>query len=225
MPSTTLTPHLNPPKQSRSRRTLERIVRASLDILEADGSDALTVQAVVDRAGSSVGSFYARFGGKDDLLDYLGERVWREALERWNDALTSPDWSELDLRQLAEGCVGLLADAQTSRSSYLKALDRATGGTDSAYDAFRRHLVDGIAGLLLRHEAEIDHPRPELAVRLGLLGVIGVIDADDPAGNGPLPRETLVSEATDLLLGYLTAAGGPQTASSAETVDFFDVWG
>ena len=54
--------HLNPPKQSRSRRTLERIVQAALKILEEQGHKALTVQAVVDRADSSVGSFYAQIG-------------------------------------------------------------------------------------------------------------------------------------------------------------------
>ena len=69
--------HHIPPKQTRSRRTLERIVQASLDILEREGPDGLTVQAIVERAGSSVGSFYARFGGKDDLLEYVGDRVWR----------------------------------------------------------------------------------------------------------------------------------------------------
>ena len=94
--------HVNPPKQSRSKRTLERLVGASLEILGREGPDALTVQAIVERAGSSVGSFYARFAGKEDLLDYLGERVWREAAARWDEALASRDLSGLDLRQLVE---------------------------------------------------------------------------------------------------------------------------
>ena len=48
--------HLNPPKQSRSRKTLERIVQAALEILGEQGHKALTVQTVGDRAESSVGS-------------------------------------------------------------------------------------------------------------------------------------------------------------------------
>ncbi|GIS78817.1 MAG: hypothetical protein CM1200mP14_03830 [Gammaproteobacteria bacterium] len=70
--------HLNPPKQSRSRQTLERIVQAALEILEEQGHKALTVQTVVDRAHSSVGSFYARFSGKEDLLDF----PWRKVMGR-----------------------------------------------------------------------------------------------------------------------------------------------
>ena len=53
--------------------TWMRIAKASLEILGEEGADGLTVQAIVQRAGSSVGSFYARFDGKEDLLDYLGE--------------------------------------------------------------------------------------------------------------------------------------------------------
>ena len=213
---------VNPPKQSRSRRTLEKIVRASLEILDDEGPNGLTVHAVVERAGSSVGSFYARFKGKDDLLEYLGERVWQEALERWQEALDSRDWSELELPQLAEGSIGLLVDAQRSRSSYLKSLDRAAGGNDDAYVRFRRTLISGIGDLLLTRREEIEHLQPDLAVRLGLLAVLGVIDAEDSSGEGPLPRAVVIREATNLLNGYLTP-DGPGGAAGA--VDFFEIWG
>ncbi|MEO2122836.1 MAG: TetR/AcrR family transcriptional regulator, partial [bacterium] len=108
--------HHNPPKQSRSRRTLEHIVQAALEILEEQGYTALTVQSVVDRANSSVGSFYARFSGKEDLLDYLGERVWDQALQRWDSAVRARDWSEIDLQHIAEGSMGLLVDIGASRA-------------------------------------------------------------------------------------------------------------
>jgi len=214
---------LNPPRQHRSQRTLERLVRASLDILDEHGPAALTVQAIVARADSSVGSFYARFKSKDDLLDYLGERVWKEALDRWNAAVSAHDWSELDLRQLAEGSVRLLSEAQRSRSSYLKSLDRAAGRNDDAYLRFRRHLLDGIGTLLLARSHEIDHLRPDLAVRFGLLAVLGLIDADDPGGGTPLPARVLVREATDILVSYLSPAS--PLGDNEGDVAFFDIWG
>ena len=82
--------------------------------------------------------------------------------------------------------------------------------------------ADGISELLLARKHEIDHLRPELAVRLGLLAVLGVVDAEDLTSRDPLPRSVLVHEATDLLLGYLAPAGPP---GFAEGVDFFDIWG
>ena len=65
---------VRPPVQARSRRTLARILDASLTLLGERGRDGLTVQDIVSRAGTSVGSFYARFSGKEDLL-----RTWKRA--------------------------------------------------------------------------------------------------------------------------------------------------
>lgn len=218
--------HLNSPKQARSRRTLERIIQAALEILEVDGSSALTVQAVVERASSSVGSFYARFSGKEDLLDYLAERVWHQTLDRWNNALSSRDWSRIDLQHIAEGSIRLLVDAGKSRSVYMRALDRAKGRDGVAYDTFRSRVIGDVAEILLARRDEIAHPDPELAVRLGLLATAGMIEADRSADDGPLPREILVSEATNLLLRYLTVSTSASAqVKASEEVDFFDIWG
>lgn len=215
--------HLNPPKQDRSKQTLERIVAASLEILATEGPSGLTVHKVVDKADSSVGSFYARFKGKDDLIEYLGDRIWTEALERWTEALESRDWEELSLEEMAEGSVGLLIDAQRSRSAYLRALDWATGGPDNAYRTFRAELLVGLGDILLRRADEMTHPDPPLGVRLGLRAVQGLVEAEFRETADRLPRATLIEECRSLLLGYLTEEV-PESPRS-EDVEFFDVWG
>ena len=217
--------HLNPPKQSRSRRTLERIVQAALKILEEQGHKALTVQAVVDRADSSVGSFYARFSGKEDLLDYLGERLWDEALERWDGAIRSRNWSEIDLQHIAESSVGLLVDIGVSRAVYLRALDQAQGVNGAAYNRFRDRVLGDVAEILLTCRGEIPHSEPDLAVRLGLLAAEGMIQGDQAALGGPVPREIVATEAASVLLHYLTAGSPPRApVEASEKVDFFDIW-
>lgn len=213
----------NPPKQDRSRRTLERIVKASLAILDEEGPEALTVQSIVERADSSVGSFYARFEGKEELLDYLGERVWREAAERWDEAMASRDWSELDLRGLVEGAVRLLDEAGRSRASYLGALGRTAGGGDDAYAAFQAHVLQGLEGLLLARTDEMDHAEPALAVRVGLRAVLGILDPPGGSGESSIPPARQVEEATTLLLAYLIQGG--ERGGPTGQVDFFDIWG
>jgi len=212
---------IRPPKQSRSRRTLDRIVEASLELLATEGLAGLTVHKVVAKANSSVGSFYARFDGKEDLLDFLGERVWSEALERWEQALATRDWSDFELSEVIQGAVGLLIDAQRSRSAYLKALDWASGRQSDAYEAFRSELLRGLRQLILLHRNEIAHPDPELAVRLGLRAVLGVVDSEFRATRDRLSRDVLIEECRSLLLGYLTGESGEGETS----VEFFDVWG
>ncbi len=216
------TGHVIPPKQSRSRRTLERIVAASLEILGEGGPPALTVQAVVERARSSVGSFYARFEGKDDLIDYLGERVWDDARASWSERVAGRVWSDLELSGLVEGSVRLLTEARRSREAYLSALDVAAGRGRDSYGAFRAGVLSDLEQILLSKRAEIAHGDPELAVRLGLRAVIGVIDGGLDLRDGSVSDEVIVEQCCSLLLGYLTGQAG----SGAEgDVDFFDVWG
>jgi AcrR family transcriptional regulator len=214
--------HVNPPKQNRSRRTLERIVAASLELLATEGPSGLTVHRVVDKAESSVGSFYARFNGKEDLLDYLGERVWTEALDRWNDSLTAHDWSAHELADLVRASIGLLVDAQRSRSVYLKAIDQVSGRRAHAYDTFRAEVLSGVAGLLLTRADEMEHSNPDLAVRLGLRATMGILDGESRAFHDRLDREVLVDECSRLLLGYLAGADAGTAASGGP--EFFDVW-
>lgn len=60
-----------PTLQARSRRSLDRLIRAGLDVLSAEGPEALTVAAVAQRAELAVGTVYRRFGSKERLLAAL----------------------------------------------------------------------------------------------------------------------------------------------------------
>lgn len=220
MPNPLESPSLKAPKQPRSRKTLERIVNATLEILSAEGPGGVTVQAVVDRANSSVGSFYARFGGKDDLLEYLGEYVWRDALDRWNESIRSRAWEDMEFVEIAEGAVALLADIGRSRVTQLRALDHVSK-RGSAYETFVAQVLVSLEELLLVQRREMSHEQPEVAVRVGLNAVLGVMDGRiETVGSGEVAREVLVKESTQLLVGYLTgsAIGG------GANVDFFEVW-
>jgi len=88
-------PSLRPPRQDRSRRTLERLEKAALTVLLEEGVEGTTVARIVDRARSSVGSFYARFATREDLFRHLEVRLWDEALERWREMTREEGWGEL----------------------------------------------------------------------------------------------------------------------------------
>ena len=68
---------VRPPKQKRSQASLERVLGASMKLLEEKGFDAFTIQDVSQRADVSVGAIYARFGSKENLL----REVHRHAME------------------------------------------------------------------------------------------------------------------------------------------------
>lgn len=56
------------PKQARSRQSFEKALEAALTLLQERGTDEFTLADVSARSGVSIGSIYARFQGKDELL-------------------------------------------------------------------------------------------------------------------------------------------------------------
>lgn len=56
------------PKQARSRQSFEKTIEAALSLLQERGTDDFTLAEVSARSGVSIGSIYARFEGKDELI-------------------------------------------------------------------------------------------------------------------------------------------------------------
>src|SRR5512144_1707818 len=53
---------------TRAERRSRQLLRAAARLMERDGSQAVSMQAVAEEAGVSVGLIYRYFGGKEDLL-------------------------------------------------------------------------------------------------------------------------------------------------------------
>lgn len=63
------------PMQKRSRATLEKLLRAGVELLGERGYEGLSIAELSARAGVSVGSIYQRFDGKEALFAALRDRV------------------------------------------------------------------------------------------------------------------------------------------------------
>jgi AcrR family transcriptional regulator len=66
------------PQQARSIESTERMLSAAAQLLREGGADAVTVDAVIARAGTSTGAFYARFDNRQGLFEALHERFLAE---------------------------------------------------------------------------------------------------------------------------------------------------
>jgi len=225
---------LRPPKQARSRRTLDRIAQAALELMEEGGVESATVAAVVERAGASVGSFYARFAGKDDLIRYLQDRIWAEARDRWDADLEAQDWGALSLESMVEGVVGLLL--RSFRADYHQ---REVLGRERRQDEegarrvfeFHQHILSTVSPLFLAHRGEITHPDPEWAIRLGYRFAVGaireVLELEGAVGivDGAANAEAIIPELARAWIAYLGAGGLDERSGGFREVDFFDPWG
>ena len=84
------------PKQARSIESTNRMLDAAESLLREGGPRAITIEAVIERSGTSMGSFYARFESREGLFQALHERflsyvVEEDLFHQLEDAITEPD--------------------------------------------------------------------------------------------------------------------------------------
>jgi AcrR family transcriptional regulator len=70
------------PRQARARYKVELIFEAAMRLIERDGIDGLTTNAVAQTAGVSIGTLYQYFGDKHALLQAMVEREMEELAAR-----------------------------------------------------------------------------------------------------------------------------------------------
>jgi AcrR family transcriptional regulator len=69
------------PARKRAEKRVQRFLDAATELLDGSDGTEFTVQAVVDRSGQSLRSFYQYFGGKHELLMALFEEAVRTTAE------------------------------------------------------------------------------------------------------------------------------------------------
>jgi AcrR family transcriptional regulator len=214
-------PGVRPPKQERSRRTLERIVAAALELLQESGVEGTTVSDIVERANTSVGSFYARFKGKDDLLGYLRGRFRDEVLDRWDQGVETVEWAALPLGARVAEAVGLLVEAfrkDWRLSQVLWGVEEEGGWWARE---FRKHALGTLVPALAVRREELAHGNPAQAVEVGFRMAAGAIrDAVEVHRNGakddgPGGFASLAPELARAWTAYLES-WQPEPAAEAE---------
>lgn len=206
---------IRPPRQARSQQTLDRILDAAEALLEDKGFEDVKVADVVDRAGSSVGAFYARFRDKEGLLHALQERWLEQAVATADDALDPERWRLAGTAEILRSVVPFLVGVFRERKGLLRAFV-LRHYTDAGFREQRERLSDYVADklctLLRARLDEIQHEDPELAARFGLGLVFDGIQSAvlfDGARSPALSDAHLAHELTRVYLAYLGVAAPP----------------
>jgi AcrR family transcriptional regulator len=157
----------SPPKQQRSRESLERVLEAATAVLEEGGYEAFGVQEVSQRAGVGVGVVYARLGSKEALFMAVHARMLASLAADRDELLGSIDAHAGSMAGLVAAVVAAKAEMFRRHQKLLRVfmvraetdrwiLDRGARSSDASARAF--------AEPLLARRDEIRHPDPELAV-------------------------------------------------------------
>jgi AcrR family transcriptional regulator len=79
------------PSQARSAWTVELILQAAAQVLEARGEEALTTKTAAERAGVSIGTLYQYFPNRDAILVALADREAQRIAERMRALIDRSD--------------------------------------------------------------------------------------------------------------------------------------
>lgn len=207
---------VEPPKQARSRKSYNRILEATADLLADRPFDEITVDEIVDRAGYTKGAFYHRFESKAVLLRHLVSRLTAGALDEWEEFLDPDSWEGTSLRDFLDAFVHRLVTIY-SRSTHLMRVFayEARWGSDEALRESRARLNRPVLrGLETMVTARADELAPEVrddpseALRFWTTALVSLLSAvylwpDPVMGPDPDPEE-VVERARRLLVPYLT---------------------
>lgn len=217
---------VRPPRQARSRETLDRILDAAEGLVSEKGFEDTTVAEVVRRAESSVGAFYTRFPDKNALLYALYERYLEQAVATADEALAPGRWAGADLAEILDAVVRFLVSIYREQRGLIRTFV-LRNHTDPAFRARQQRLSDHVSArltaLLLERREEIRHPQPERAAAFGLTMVFSTLESTMLFGETrsaafALADEELGTELVRTYLAYLGVApsgavpGGPGAA-------------
>ena len=198
------TAHYREPRQARSAATLARVLQAAEEVASSAGLDAMTIAAVAERAGVSVGTIYRRFEDREQLITALTERMLERREEYMAEQLRA---AEPSLAGVMDAYAHALLQSFADSSAFFPELMRVRGGRSLDRGA-RTILV--VHRLLLEAAApyadQIQRSDPTTALDTAARAVLGACFHNSVRPD-PVPddaaRGRYADELSDMAMAYL----------------------
>jgi AcrR family transcriptional regulator len=198
----TLRPTRRNPRQQRAQATVEAVLEAAAQILEAKGMEGASTNAIATRAGVSVGSLYQYFPNKEALLLALHERHVLELEQRMAAAFAEAE--ALPLEAAVRLLLRHLVTAYQTRPGLQRVLvmESARVGGAKITRAAEEVIIHQVRAFL-EARGEVAHGRPDRAAFMIVHAVEALAHA--AAREGALGDRVFHDELVRMVMGYLRA--------------------
>ena len=159
-------------KQRRSQQTLERLLNATLALLEQRSFEDITVQDITRRAASSVGAFYKRFPSKQAMLPAILEHLQKQQIVALEEYLDEANWRGMGLVERIRHMAELSVSSYREHARLMKAL--LSRQFSEHNEMTSTQIQDSSCSIVLMRDwlmhcrDEVEHPQPEKAITIGL---------------------------------------------------------
>jgi AcrR family transcriptional regulator len=216
------------PQQERSRRTLEKLLAATAQMLEQHGLEGATIPRIAAQAGVSVGAVYRRFQDKDALFRAAFISLIEHSVEVNKRNLIPETFAGLSLESVAKALARAMVRQFRTQPGLLAALQHFLQHQPDA--EFRERALEMIAGnyqriasVLLLFRERMTLADPEQAALFAILTATTVIQARTLENDSvwqkvaPLNDADLEVEVAALIVAYLTRTGPAGAAMGAHS--------
>jgi AcrR family transcriptional regulator len=196
---------LNPrkkPQQRRSRVTIDSIFEATIQVLLANGLEAITTVQIAERAGVSVGSLYQYFPNKNALLAAVVQRHVGEVVDATIQGCRSAHGGSIS--QMCAAMMSAFVDAKTRRPEVSRALylPSAAVNADAIVRAESTRCAQAVEEMLATAR-DASFAQAQLVSRMLVGAVVAPTRAFIEAGGSRADFEKLKRHLTALAVGYL----------------------
>jgi AcrR family transcriptional regulator len=200
-----------PPRQKRSRESLERAVAAGVEVIVDLGWDGFTVAEVSRRAKVSVGSLYARFGSKEELFLAAQSRAIAVMEQEERAYFDLARWADAGPREVVIGAIDGLVHNFERHGGVLRGLMRRAGRDDEVShrgSLGASHMARSYCTLILSRREAIRQPDAEIAVDMSyrmVFSALGrrIVYGDTFESQRPVPWDVFVAEQRRACVAYL----------------------
>ncbi|HWD41290.1 MAG TPA: TetR/AcrR family transcriptional regulator [Fimbriimonas sp.] len=188
------------PLQERSARRIAHLLDAAASLIAESGYDALTMTAIAERAGASIGALYRWFPDKEAVAVALRSRYATELQDHWGPFVSGAQG--LSVTEFSDGLIDRMVEFCDARPAYLPLVSAPVKFVRDP--AARKKLRDAFVDAFQAFNPELSQEKASMMASVAIQVVKGLLALYGEAE--PKARKSLTREFKKVLALYLADA-------------------